>query len=189
MTTLETPRLILRPWAPRDVDRLAASLNDIEVAKWLAFVPHPYTVGDAEAWIERCRRIAAAERPTAYEFAIELKPGGPLIGGVSLSKIDREAGTGGGGIWIARAHQGHGHGREAFRAKIAFAFRDLGLTSLVNGYLAGNEASWTMQRRLGYRRIADRPARCMADGRQTTEHVTRLLRADWERAGEPAASG
>jgi RimJ/RimL family protein N-acetyltransferase len=107
------------------------------------------------------------------------------IGGVSLNKIDREAGTAGGGIWIASRYQGRGYGREAFEAKIRFAFRELGLTKLVNGYFDGNDNSWAMQRKLGYRRVGEVASRCLADGRQTVEHVTMLLRSDWEdRAAE-----
>ncbi|MBX5041098.1 GNAT family N-acetyltransferase [Rhizobium lentis] len=102
-----------------------------------------------------------------------------MIGGVSLNKIDWEAGTGGGGIWIAKNYQGCGYGREAFEAKIRFAFSELGLTKLVNGYFDGNESSRAMQRKLGYRRVAEVANRCMADGRQTIEHVTTLLRSDW----------
>jgi RimJ/RimL family protein N-acetyltransferase len=103
-----------------------------------------------------------------------------VIGGVSLNKIDWKVGTGGGGTWIANHYQGRGYGREAFEAKIRFAFCELGLTKLVNGYFDGNEISWAMQRKLGYRRVAEVTSRCMADGRQTIEHVTTLLRSDWE---------
>ncbi|WP_442896976.1 GNAT family N-acetyltransferase [Enterovirga sp.] len=91
--------------------------------------------------------------------------------------------TAGGGIWIASARHGYGFGREAFEAKIEFAFRDLGLTSLVNGYFDGNDASRAMQQKLGYRHVADVPSRCIADGRQTIEHVTKLLREEWEDRG------
>jgi hypothetical protein len=56
----------------------------------------------------------------------------------------------------------------------------LGLTKLVNGYFDGNENSWSMQHKLGYRRVGEVASRCMADGRQTIEHVTALLRSDWE---------
>ena len=56
----------------------------------------------------------------------------------------------------------------------------MGLTKLVNGYFDGNEHSRAMQRKLGYRRVAEVTRRCMADGRQTIEHVTTLLRSDWE---------
>lgn len=179
--TIETPRLTLRPWGEEDIEPLTRGLNDLTLAKWLAFVPHPYSTSDAQNWIRRCREIATAgTRPTAYEFAVELRPERTVIGGVSLNKIDWQAGTGGGGIWIANPYQGHGYGREAFEAKIRFAFRELGLTKLVNGYLDGNENSWAMQRKLGYRRVAEVARSCMADGRQTIEHVTTLLRNDWE---------
>jgi [ribosomal protein S5]-alanine N-acetyltransferase len=184
-TSIETPRLLLRPWAESDIGQLAFGLNDIEVARWLAFVPHPYSELDARHWVDRCRQIAdAGGRPAAYEFALERRSAPGVIGGVSLNKIDWQAGTAGGGIWIARAHQGHGYGREAFEAKIGFAFGELGLTKLVNGYFDGNDRSWAMQRDLGYRRVSEVAGRCMADGRQTIEHVTELLRGDWEKRGD-----
>lgn len=177
---IETSRLALRPWAEKDIEQLAQGLNDLDVAKWLAFVPHPYSTSHARDWVKRCQQLAdAGGHPGAYEFALELKPGRRVIGGISLSRIDWDARTAGGGIWIAIDHHGCGYGREAFEAKIRFAFGELGLTKLVNGYFDGNDRSWAMQRKLGYRRVAERPARCMADGRQTIEHVTELLRSDW----------
>jgi ribosomal-protein-alanine N-acetyltransferase len=180
-TEIETQRLALRPWGEQDVDRLVLGLNDLDVARWLAFVPHPYLPSHARHWVARCQAVSkAGARPTAYEFAVELRSERLVIGGVSLSKIDWNAGTAGGGIWIANGYRGRGYGREAFEAKIRFAFRNLGLTKLVNGYFDGNENSWAMQRRLGYRRVAEVSSRCMADGRQTVEHVTQLLRGDWE---------
>lgn len=179
---IETARLILRPWIEEDIGSLVEGLNDLDVARWLAFVPHSYSATDARHWVARCQAMASADgRPTAYEFAVELKGQREVIGGVSLSKIDWPAATGGGGIWIASRHQGNGYGREAFEAKIRFAFRDLGLTTLVNGYFDGNDRSWAMQRALGYRRVGETTSRCLADGRPTTEHVTTLLRSDWDR--------
>lgn len=178
---IETSRLALRPWGEDDVEDLALGLNDLKLARWLAFVPHPYSASHARDWIKKCQEISKAGiPPIAYEFAVELGSSRGVIGGVSLNKIDREAGTGGGGIWIASQHQGRGYGREAFEAKIRFAFCELGLTKLVNGYFDGNEKSWAMQRKLGYRRVAEVKRRCMADGRRTIEHVTTLLRSDWD---------
>lgn len=59
-----------------------------------------------------------------------------------------------GGICIATGYQGLGYGREAFEAKIGFAF-ELDLAKLINGYFDGNEHSWAMQRKLGYRRVGE----------------------------------
>lgn len=178
---IETARLTLRLWTEDDIEQLTLGLNDLQVARWMAFVPHPYLASHAKDWVRKCRESANADtQPTAYEFAVVLRPERLLIGGVSLNKIDWQAGTGGGGIWIAKDYQGRGYGREAFEAKIRFAFCELGLTKLVNGYFDGNENSWAMQRKLGYRRAGEVASRCMADGRQTIEHVTTLLRSDWE---------
>jgi RimJ/RimL family protein N-acetyltransferase len=178
---IETPRLTLRPWGEEDIEQLMLGLNDLETAKWLAFVPHPYFASHAKDWIKRCQEVSnASTRPIEYEFAVELRSKRMVIGGVSLNKIDWKAGTGGGGIWIASHYQGRGYGREAFEAKIRFAFRELGLTRLVNGYFDGNENFWAMQRKLGHRRVAEVTSRCLADGRQTIEHVTTLQRSDWE---------
>ena len=182
---IETSRLVLRPWSEADIEQLTLGLNDIEVAKWLAFVPHPYSTAHARDWVRRCQENArAGTEPTAYEFATELRFEQRVIGGISLNKIDRAAGTAGGGIWIANGYQGRGYGREAFEGKIRFAFGELGLVKLTNGYFDGNENSWAMQRKLGFRHVAEVANRCMADGRQTIEHVTTLLRSDWDnRAG------
>lgn len=178
---IETPRLVLRPWSEEDIEQLTLGLNDLDVAKWLAFVPHPYSTSHARDWVRRCQEISSAStEPTAYEFAIELRSERRVIGGISLNKIDRAAGTAGGGIWIADDYQGRGYGREAFDAKIRFAFCDLHLTKLINGYFDGNENSWAMQRKLGYRPAGEVASRCLADGRQTIEHVTMLLRSDWD---------
>lgn len=38
---IETSRLTLRPWDEEDIEQLVLGLNDLTVAKWLAFVPHP----------------------------------------------------------------------------------------------------------------------------------------------------
>ncbi len=176
---LETPRLLLRPWASQDVEQLTLGLNDLNVARWLAFVPHPYLTSHAEEWIARCQDIAANPRPSAYEFAVELKFNRRVIGGVSLNNIAWTLGSAGGGLWIASEFHRHGYGHEAFAAKIRFAFGELSLTKLVNGYLDGNEASWQMQRALGYLRVGQADRRCMADGRLTVEHVTMLLRSTW----------
>ena len=68
---IETARLTLRPWSEQDIEQLTLGLNDIETAKWLAFVPHLYTTAHAQSWIDRCREISnASGQPTADEFAV-----------------------------------------------------------------------------------------------------------------------
>ena len=44
----EVSKCILREWNENDVEDLIEGLNNIEISKWLAFVPFPYTKKDAE---------------------------------------------------------------------------------------------------------------------------------------------
>ena len=48
---LETERLILRPWEDKDALDLVEGLNNLNVSKWLAAVPYPYTMDDAISFI------------------------------------------------------------------------------------------------------------------------------------------
>lgn len=181
---LETARLVLRDWAPGDTPALIDGLNDLRVARWLAFVPHPYTRADAERWVTHCARLSAAGRErNDYEFAIETKAAHTVIGGVSLTRVSQLHGTAGGGIWINACYHGRGYGREAFGEKIRFAFADLGLRRLENGFFVGNAASFALQQRFGYQLEGTRRQAflCLADGTLKDECITGLLKAEWRR--------
>src|SRR3989338_4137496 len=68
---LETKRLVLREWRKDDIDDLGEGLNNLEISKWMAFVPYPYTKKDAQNWIKHCKNTARKQQN--YCFAIELK--------------------------------------------------------------------------------------------------------------------
>ncbi len=181
---LETERLVLRDWEQADLSDLVEGLNDLSVSRWLAFVPHPYTEKEAQLWIDFC--TASSQSPgerTVYEFAIELKSEKKVIGGVSLTRISPAHGTAGGGIWLNAQYQGHGLGREGFAEKIRFAFEDLNLRRLDNGFFKGNSVSLAMQERFGYKLEGERRRAylCMADGELKDECITGLLIEEWKK--------
>lgn len=172
-----TQRLKLRPWIPEDEPDIIEGLNNLEVSRWLALVPYPYTTADAKAWITFCQQ-AGNDR---FDFAIETLDNKKVIGGVSLLNIDYKAGKAGGGIWINAQYQGKGYGREAFNEKIAFAFETLHLDYLENGLFKGNVASLQMQQKLGYtlQGVNPEPVLCMADQTLKTEYITSLEKKNW----------
>ena len=181
---LETKRLILREWRKGDVEDLLEGLDNIAVSKWLAFVPHPYTRKDAEKWIKYCMENAKKGKARrSYEFAIEFKSAKRVIGGVSIDRINTFHGTAGGGIWLNAKYQGSGYGSEAFGEKIRFAFEELGLRRLENGFFKGNTASYKMQKKFGYKLegMKRKAFRCMADGEFRHECITGLLKEEWKK--------
>ncbi len=179
---LETNRLILRQWRESDISDLIEGLNNIEVSKWLAYIPHPYTRDHAAQWINFCvENDKAGDARTSYYFAIELKPERKVIGGTSLERINKFHGTAGGGIWLNASYHGNGYATEAFGKRIQFAFADLGLRRLENGYFAGNESSLKMQQRFGYKieGMRRKALKCTADGEYKDEYITALLIDEW----------
>lgn len=180
---LETNRLIIRNWNNKDIDDLIEGLNNFNVSKWLAVIPFPYLKENAEQWINYCQKNDYESNKNGYEFCIELKAEQKVIGGLSISGINKTNGTCGGGIWINENYHGKGYGKEAFAEKIRFSFEDLGLRRLENGFFDGNESSRRLQEKFGYKIEGNRRKKyfCLADGKLKDEIITGLLKEEWIR--------
>lgn len=172
---IETDRLILRQFRLEDADDIVDGLNNLNVSKWLAFVPYPYTREDAINYIND------SINKNLYNFAIVLKATNKVIGSTQLSNIDLSNGTAGGGIWINENYHGNGYGTEAWGARIRYAFNELGLRRLENGYFEGNESSFKMQQKFGYKNEGIRRKKfiSMATGKVEDEYITGLLKEEW----------
>lgn len=172
---IETERLILRQWTMDDIDDIVEGLNNLNVTKWLAGAPYPYTKDDAIEFVSR------TIDNDLYNFAIILKAENKAIGGTQISNISQANGTASGGIWINEKYQGHGYGTEAFGARIKYAFEELGLRRLENGYFKGNEKSHQMQLKLGYKDEGIKRQKFVskATGKIEDECITGLLKDEW----------
>lgn len=172
---IETERLILRQYRLEDVNDLVEGLNNLNVTRWLAGAPYPYTKEDALHFINK------SLEDNLYNFAIVLKSENKVIGGTQLTDINLNNGTAGGGIWINEKYWGYGYGTEAFEARIKYAFEVLGLRRLENGYFKGNEKSHKMQLKFGYKDEGIRRQRFVskASGKIEDEYITGLLKDEW----------
>ena len=173
---IETDRLILRKYRLEDVDDVVEGLNNLNVSKWLAKVPYPYTKEDAIKYINK------SIDNNLYNFAIVLKSENKVIGATQIANIDIENGvSSGGGIWINEKYQGHGYGSEAFGARIKYAFEVLGLRRLENGYFKDNVRSRDMQLRFGFKNEGIKRQKFIskATGNLEDEYITGLLKEEW----------
>ena len=94
---IESKRLILRKWEDGDIEDIVDGLNNIEVAKWMASIPFPYTEQDARNFIEFAKN---QDDSSKIMLAIVLKEDNKVIGGTEIRNINRKDGTAGGGIWL-----------------------------------------------------------------------------------------
>ena len=173
---IEKDRLILRKYRLEDVDDVVEGLNNLNVSKWLAKVPYPYTKEDAIKYINK------SIDNNLYNFAIVLKSENKVIGATQIANIDLENGvSSGGGIWINEKYQGQGYGSEAFGARIKYAFEVLGLRRLENGYFKDNVRSRDMQLRFGFKNEGIRRQKFIskATGNLEDEYITGLLKEEW----------
>ena len=164
--TLRTARLTLRPYERDDTDALARALGDIEVARWLARVPHPYTRDDAVGFVEASLRAG----PASPGFAILF--GGRLVGGIGLRRSDDTTEL---GYWLARDHWGRGLMTEAAAAVVAHGFGAMGLPEIRSGVFVGNEASLAIQKRLGFEIVGRHMVHSVARGESVLHIDTRLV--------------
>ena len=175
---IESKRIILRNWDYGDVADVVEGLNNINVSKWLAKVPYPYTENDAKGFIDFARK---QDNQNRLSFAIVLKENNKVIGGTEIANINLKDGIAGGGIWLNEKYQKNGYGMEAFSTKIKYAFDVLGLRKMENGYFAGNEKSKKLQERLGFKTegIRRKGFICLATGEYVDECITGLFKEEF----------
>jgi ribosomal-protein-alanine N-acetyltransferase len=148
--TLETARLILRPWNPGDVEALQRLASRREIADTMISVPHPFTEQYAGKWI--AGHAEAYARGNALHFAIILARSGVLIGAVELRAIDaghRHAEMSG---WIGVEWWGQGFATEAALAVLRHGFEQLKLNRVVAFHMVRNPASGRALEKIGMRR-------------------------------------
>ena len=146
--TLQTPRLILRPFELADAAEAQRLAGDKAIADTTLNVPHPYEDGMAEAWI--ATHAPAWKDGTAATFAVVDGGDGRLIGAIGL-RIDSRFDVGELGYWIGKPFWNQGYATEAASAIARFGFDELALNRIQAKHLARNPASGRVMQKLGMR--------------------------------------
>jgi RimJ/RimL family protein N-acetyltransferase len=156
--SLETERLLLRPWrAAEDLDALAAMNADAEVMRWVA-PNRPLSRAESADLLDRI--VRHWDEHGFGLWAVEPRDGGAgCIGFAGLaipSFLPAVLPAVEVGWRLAPAWWGRGYATEAARASVEFGFERLGLRAIVSIIDEHNARSLAVARRLGMRRGADR---------------------------------
>ncbi|MEW9678150.1 GNAT family N-acetyltransferase [Pseudomonas sp. TE50-2] len=147
---IETPRLVLRPWAERDIEAFALVNADPEVRRY--YYPAILTPAETRTMLAECDRHLQTH---GFGFvAVERRADGALIGGLGLSSTGDEI-PGGPHVeigWIlGRSHWRQGYAFEAASACLAHAWSTLGLPQVIGYTSSINTPSRALMQRLGMR--------------------------------------
>ena len=138
--------LLRRPRAA-DAERITSICQDPAIQRFTR-VPIPYTLADAERFIEATTERWAAGTPATFMVEVDRR----VVANVGLVHLDVEDGWGEIGYWTAPDMRQRGITTAAVGRVCAWAFEDVGLARLVLETASGNTGSQRVAQRLGFRK-------------------------------------
>lgn len=138
----------LRRLVPADDEAIARACSDPDTQRWLDFLPRPYLVEHAQAFVE----TAAADWETgrAAVFAIADASTSALLGAIAVQEaLGRHPFI---GYWVGPWARGRGVATRAAVLASRWALRELGVTRLELHAEPGNLGSLRVAERAGFRR-------------------------------------
>jgi len=145
---LETERLMLRPYVRDDAPEITRLLNDVEMARFLMVIPHPFVEFDARTLVKAAWRRLTGGR--GFDLLVTIKDGDDKPVGSAGVGLHDEGRRGELGFWIGRDYWGRGYASEAARRMTAFATQTLGVRRLTGTVAVDNDASLAVLGKLGF---------------------------------------
>ncbi|MCP3970309.1 MAG: GNAT family N-acetyltransferase [Rhodobacteraceae bacterium] len=158
-----TSRLVLRPFNVADGDAVVRYLGDIEVSRWLAQVPHPFSSTNLMLFRE--------DGSSRWPELVAVTLNGEVVGAVIHTDHF--------GYWVAPEFWGRGIATEAATAMIDMIFRKAGTTQIATGYLEGNAASARVLSKLGFRETGNSVVFVRSLGVEAVQVDMNLSREMW----------
>ena len=175
---------------PADAVAIVHLVNDFEVARYTATIPHPYDVAMAldfvatpEAAPEATARFID-EPDGAIVLGIVVKDSNSLVGCVGLQKTPAGPEL---GYWIGRDHWRRGYASEAAGRIVRLAFENFALSELIASAVSINDASHRVLEKIGFVICGTGEIHSRAQNCHLPVIHRRLRRNDWLRATGRAA--
>ncbi len=174
--SLETERLLLRPFLPEDAPRVHRLANCREVTSTTLNLPFPYELQHARQWIATHESLY--EKNKQAIFAITIRVTKEMIGAVGLSRNAAHA-RAELGYWIGHEFWNQGFATEAARAVIEFGFSRLKLNRIFAHFMAQNPASGKVMQKVGMQFEGELRQHVIKKGQPLDLHIYSILKSDW----------
>lgn len=171
--TLQTSRLILRPYNEADIPELMPLIGTREVAATTLRIAHPYTEEDAKAFLRLTKET------DKIWLAITLREDGRQIGGIGL-RVDQQHKHAELGYWLGVDYWGKGYATEAGREMIRYGFEELGMHRIFATHFKHNPASGKILKKLGMTYEGCQREQLLKWGQFVDSELYGLLRHEWE---------
>lgn len=176
-TFFETPRLDARPFCPADVHAFVAYRADPEVARYQSW--SGYTLDLGTALLEDMQHGQPGVPGEWYQFALEDRSTGTLVGDLALKVDEHERRAAEVGFTLAHEQQGRGYATEALRALLGFAFERYGLHRIFAVTDTLNGPANALLERVGMRREGHFVENIYFKGAWGSEFLFAILDREW----------
>lgn len=182
MTTafFETPRLLVRPLTPADLEAFVAYRAHPDVERYQSW--SDYTQEAGRALIESMQGLRPGLPGEWYQFALEQRTNGALVGDLALQVSEREPREAEIGFSLAPERQGKGYGTEALRGLLGYAFEVLGLHRAVAVTDVLNTPAAALLGRVGMRQEAHFQENVFFKGAWGSEYLFAMLEREWAKS-------
>lgn len=144
--TIQTRRLLLRPWTEADAPALYKYASDPDIGPAAGWAVHPN--------VEHSREILRTTLIAEHSFALTLPDTDEPIGSIGLFGGDT---CSGGelelGYWLGKPYWGQGLMSEACRAVLAYGFEALHCRRIWCSHFRGNEKSRRVMEKCGFQPV------------------------------------
>ena len=176
-TQVESERLILRRFRDSDLTPFVAYRNDPEVARYQSW--DSFDEREARAFIQEMASAQPGVPGDWFQFAVESKETGGLVGDCALQVDGQEPYRAELGFTLAREHQGKGYASEAVSCLLDYAFTSLELHRIFAIADCRNEPSWKLLERVGLRLEGHFLESFWFKGEWSDEYLYAVLKDEW----------
>ncbi len=151
---MRSDRLLLRAPTLDDADVVRRLVDDIDVARWMSRVPHPYRLADAMFFLSDVV-------PHEVAWIIEVTDEGVAgIGGFAFPGNGQDVEL---GYWLGQPYWGQGFATEAATLMLDYAWSS-GTSRVRSGCFDGNERSRRVLDKLGFQVVGRSTRSNLAQG-------------------------
>lgn len=146
LPTLNTPRLILRPFKIEDAPIVGELANDRDIATNTENLPHPYDESMARQWIGNHQDLF--DQGSLLNLAIVTRKQNKVIGAIGFD-LDFKNDCAELGYWLGRPYWGMGYATEAAKRMLHYGFTELKFHRIHSCHLSINPASGKVLQKIG----------------------------------------
>jgi RimJ/RimL family protein N-acetyltransferase len=178
MFSLQTARLILRPFHEADLPAFAAYRSDPEVARYQSWEA-PYSLAQAALYLEELKLAQPGMPGEWFAFAIERQSATGILGDCAFQVLASDPLQAQIGYTLAREHWKQGYAVEAVQGLLDYLFQEFNLHRITATCDAENTASFQLLERVGMRREAHFIENIWFKGSWGSEYAYGILRSEW----------